>query len=180
MLRFLKHILQLILSPARGWEDISASGDEPSELCRTGLYPILGVLALSNFIQLFYGRIDLVQALERAVIDFGIYFACYFLGALILEQTIGSMVQGEINRRKIDTVSVYAMALMAITGIIPNCLPAPLSLMIILPVFVALVVYKSYRYLTISRDDDVRFLLISACALVALPFTLRYCLVLLI
>lgn len=180
MLQFLKHISQLILFPARGWEDISEAGRDPSELCRSGLYPLLGLLAASNFIQLAYHRLTLSQTLEHAVVDFGVYFAAYFLSTLIMEQTIQPLLTGEANRRKIETVSVYAMGLLAIISIIPNLLPASLTLLHLLPIFVALILYKSYRFLTVRHDDDVKFLLLVALAWVAVPMLLRYVITLMI
>lgn len=47
MLEFLKNILQLILSPGNGWEDLSHSKTEPETMLSKGLYPLLGVMALT-------------------------------------------------------------------------------------------------------------------------------------
>ena len=82
-----------MLSPAKGWEDVSQASVAPAELCSRGLYPILGVAALSNFARMLYGNgITLVTAIERAVVGFGTYFAAYFLAALILEQLMPNIV----------------------------------------------------------------------------------------
>lgn len=180
MLKYLKHLFQLILFPSRGWEDISETGDEPAELCRAGLYPLLGVLALSNFVQLIYGRLTMVTALEHAVIDFGVYFAAYFLGTFIIEETIRPILNGEANRRKIETVSVYAIGLLTLISIIPNLLPVWLNPLHVLPIFAGLIIYKAYRYLAVRQEDDVRFLLLSFLAWVAVPMLLRYVLTLMI
>ncbi|MDE6130484.1 MAG: hypothetical protein K2F74_02725, partial [Muribaculaceae bacterium] len=135
MLQFLKHILQLILSPAKGWEDVSQASVAPAELCARGFYPLLGIAALSNFLRIFYGNgISLVTAIERAVVDFGAYFSAYFLGALVLEQLLPSIVSGEPNRKKIETCSLYAVSMIAIIRIIENCIPTELTLIRLLPV----------------------------------------------
>ena len=56
MSAYLKYLFQLILSPSRGWEDLSHDGADPDELLRRGLYPLTGITALSEFLQLFYSR----------------------------------------------------------------------------------------------------------------------------
>lgn len=181
MLQFLKHILQLILAPAKGWEDVSQVSEQPADLCSRGLYPILGVTALSNFVRIFYGNgIELVTAIERAIVDFGTYFASYFLGALILEQLLPNIVSGEPNRKKIETCSVYAIAILALIRIVENCVPTELTLIKLLPVFVALIVYKADRYMAIKPGEDLRFMLIAVVALILLPLLLHYVLFLMI
>lgn len=181
MLQFLKHILQLILAPAKGWEDVSQASKTPADLCAQGLYPILGLTALSNFVRLFYGNgISLVAVIERAIVDFGTYFAAYFLGTFILEQLLPNIVSGEPNRKKIETCSAYTIAILGIIRIIENCIPAELTLIKVLPILVALIVYKAYRYLAVKPGDDIRFLIISSIALIITPLLLHYILFLLI
>ena len=54
MLEYLKYLVQLLLSPARGWEDISAKSPDPEEMTRKGLYPLIGIAAVSEFCAFFY------------------------------------------------------------------------------------------------------------------------------
>ena len=58
MLKFLKNIFQLILSPGNGWEDISHDGEDPKVLAAKGLYPIIG------FASIISQAGDLVNILE--------------------------------------------------------------------------------------------------------------------
>lgn len=181
MLHFLKNIFQLILSPAKGWEDVSADGRQPAVICRDGLYPLLGLYALSGFIQLLYvPDLTLVKAIEGAIVDFGTYFVSYFLGALIMEQLIGNIVSGEPNRRKVETISAYAIGLLALIGIVEHCVPTDLTLVRLLPIFVALIIYKADRYLAVKPGDDIRYLFISVVALVIVPLFVHYTLALII
>ena len=46
MKQYLKNILQLILSPTKGWEDISAAVENPDTVAAKGYYPLLAVEAL--------------------------------------------------------------------------------------------------------------------------------------
>ena len=71
MLKFLKNIFQLILSPGNGWEDISHDGEDPKVLAAKGLYPIIGFASIMAFAQFFYNEeLSLVILLQRAIIIF--------------------------------------------------------------------------------------------------------------
>ena len=59
-------------------------------------------------------------------------------------------------------------------------MPAELTLIKLLPVFVALIVYKADRYLAVKPGDDIRFMLIGVIALILMPLLLHYVLFLLI
>ena len=72
MLEYLKLMMQLLLVPVRGWEDVSSASPDPDEMLRKGLYPLMGVAALSEFVSFFYVReLSLATVLVRAVVDFG-------------------------------------------------------------------------------------------------------------
>ena len=150
-------------------------------LMHRGLLPLLALTSLSEFAALFWEQgLKFGTVLIRAVVDFGTYFSAYFLAALILEQLMPNIVSGEPNRKKIETCSVYIIAMLCIIRIIENCVPAELTLIKLLPVFVALIVYKADRYLAVKPGDDIRFMLIGVIALILMPLLLHYVLFLLI
>lgn len=65
MLKFLTCLIQLIISPAKGWEDIAAVGEEPRKICSDGFYPLLGLTACSVFTRRLYdsdlGLVTMIQ-----------------------------------------------------------------------------------------------------------------------
>ena len=54
MLKYLKHLVQLILSPGQGWTDVAATRLPYRELAASGLYPLTALTALSVFISRIY------------------------------------------------------------------------------------------------------------------------------
>ena len=44
MLTLLRYIIQLILSPKNGWEDLAQTNPDPDVLLTKGVYPLLGIL----------------------------------------------------------------------------------------------------------------------------------------
>ena len=48
MLTLLRYIIQLILSPQNGWDDIADTNPDPDTLLRKGVYPLLGIAAVTE------------------------------------------------------------------------------------------------------------------------------------
>lgn len=84
MLKFLGYLLQLIISPARGWEDITARGEEPRAIASSGFYPLIGITACTVFIQRFYvSSLSLVTMIQNAVVTFVQYFVTFFFAVFL-------------------------------------------------------------------------------------------------
>lgn len=173
MLRYLKNMMQLLLSPSRGWEDISADSTETQELLERGYYPLLGAVAISCFMKFLWIKdITLAGVLTQAVLTFGTFFACYFLVRFILDLFAGNLVYGEVSEKKLDNISIYCLSVLAFFILIENCIPANLTLLKFLPLFVAMIAYKSGRYLGVPSEDDFRYGLIAVVATVVVPMAL--------
>ena len=174
MLKFLKHISQLLLSPGNGWEDISHSGDDPKMLISAGLYPILGLAAITAFIQFFYNNdLDLITLLQCAIVIFVKFFVTYFIATSVFSSILRWWVEGEPNEKKYTTVIVYIVAIMALITILQNCLPIEISLIYFLYVYVALVIWKSTRYLAIKDKYVLHFMIMAIASIILPPFIIN-------
>jgi len=54
MFAFLKYLIQLLLSPSHGWEDLETRDPDPEEMTRSGLYPLMGIAAATEFLSFFF------------------------------------------------------------------------------------------------------------------------------
>lgn len=181
MLQFLKNLIQLILSPTKGWEDVSASLSSPDKLVHDAFFPLLGFASLSEFVKLFYhGHGGFVTVLELAIALFGSYLVSFYVGRLLLEHYLKPLVSGEINTTKIGTFTLYALGLMILIEIIENVLPTDLTLVRFLPLFVALILYKGTAYMSVKQDHELRFLCIAVASLIVVPIGIFFILKLLI
>ena len=69
------------MSPARGWEDISAEGIDPSRLARTGFFPLTVMMGLAGFLQgVYHLEHTVVKLLDLAVLEFWAFLLSFFLG----------------------------------------------------------------------------------------------------
>lgn len=175
MVRFLKNILHLVLSPGKGWEDISHEGREPKEIASDGMYPLFGIASLSAFVSYFYNDgSSLVGMLQHAIIIFVQYFIAYFIATFLYSIHGGKYVDGEVNEKKYQTMTAYSLSLLSIITVIGNCLPMELSLVQFLPVYVALIMWKGCKYMAVKNESVGQYMLFSIVSVILPPVLLGY------
>ncbi len=181
MLAFLKYILQLLLSPASGWDDIASGRPAPEELLHRGLYPLLAVAALTEFLALTWNHdAGFVSVLIRSIVDFGAYFISIFVARLLFEMYFPAMCKKEPDRRRVSLFIIFALGIMVIFQILDNVVPWDTVYLSLLPLYAVLVIYKSEAFLGVAIDSQMRFLLLGAGATVAVPLAIYYFLLLIL
>ncbi len=181
MAQYLKNLLQLVLLPFRGWEDVSASMSDPELLLQKGYYPLLGFASMTELVRLLYsGHGGFLTVLELAIALFGSFFVAFFIAKIILNHYLAPYVDGEISATKIATFIIYGLGLLLIIEIIDNLLPTNLTLVKFLPLFVALILYNGSNYLSIKQGCELRFLLVVTLGVIVVPLAIFYLLELII
>lgn len=170
MLEYIKNLFQLMLSPTRGWEDISAAMSSPDRVAKDGFYPMAGIAALSELVRLAYdSHVSLVSVVESGIALFVTYFVSFFIARMILESYLKPLVDGDPNAVKVGTFSLYALGLLVLIEFVENVVPTELTLIKFLPLFVALIIYKGSAYLSVKADYELRFLCLAVVALIVVP-----------
>lgn len=176
MLHFLKNILQLVVNPSRGWEDVSHDAEEPSTLCRDGFYPLLAVAALSCVGG--FWKIDsstsFIAVIQNAIITFTAYFATMFFAQFVMGATMGKISGKEPSQRKIDTVVIYALAIMALITILLNIIPIDLAVLKFLPVYVGFILYKSMPYMAVDTEKTGHYMFLTVFTIIVPPYLLDF------
>jgi hypothetical protein len=171
MLKFLKNIFQLILSPGNGWEDISHDGEDPKVLAAKGLYPIIGFASIMAFAQFFYNEeLSLVILLQRAIIIFVQFFVTYFIASLVFASSLRFWVEGTPNEKKYSTVIIYSIAILSLINAVQSCLPVELSLVYFLYLYVAIVIWKAARYLAVKEKFVSYYVVMAIVSILVPPF----------
>lgn len=176
MLKFLRQILQLLISPSKGWEDVSATGTPPAEITRKGFYPLLGVLAATSLIRLAYHDIgySLVDALQNAIVSFTIYFVTLFIASYCFSMFMPT-IGGKANSvNKNSSFIIFCLGTLALINLVANLIPVDLVLMKILPAYVAFIMFKATIYLDILPDKIGQFMFLSVFSIGVPPFLLSF------
>ena len=71
LLYYLRDMVQLLLSPLKGWEDVETDSFEAKTLLLRGLLPFLAITALTVFVKAFYvADIHWIALIEQAIVCF--------------------------------------------------------------------------------------------------------------
>ena len=173
-IKFAKYMLQLVLAPTKGWEDISASQLSPILLAQRCMLPLFGIAALTVFIQLHYHEdVSISYYVIKAAVIFASYFVTYIMSPMVYANNLGKYIDGEPNAKKYTTVVVYGLSLLALSTIICNFLPTALGLTLLFTIGVTLILWKSSTYLFVKAEKNLRFAFFVFLSTVAIPFAIQ-------
>ncbi len=173
MLIFLKSLFQLILSPERGWEDISRDGFEPKQLLEQGMYPLLGITAASYFLNaVYHSDVEISYMVQQAIILFIQYFITFFVAQFVFSSYIHRFITSEVSSKRNDTYIIYGVSLLAVVSLLHNCLPVDLAIINFLPIYVAIVLWRGVRYMAVASEKVGQFMLMSIAAIIVPPYAL--------
>lgn len=174
--RFMKNILQLVLSPKNGWQDVALDDEEGEEPVAPAFYLLIALVSLSWIVSgVYHPEAGWLRVMEMVVITYGILFVSYFVGTFVMSVSLESLVtRGEVNERRTRIFVMFGVAMLAIILFIANMLPAPTPVLWFLPVYVVVVLWKGARYLGVSAKRSGLFTLVSFLAVMLPPMLLGW------
>lgn len=180
---FLKHLLQLIIAPHAGWEDISAADKSVRFWLEKGFYPLLGVTALSCFMSFFYHHDSTIGiCLQNSLTTFVSFFATYFIAGLVFSSFMDRIIvlpdDTELTRlgvmSRFNIVSIFILSLMALITLIENLLPFDLSVIKFLQFYVLFVLYRASDFAGVPQERIGIFTLIGAFCIFIPPMAVYW------
>lgn len=176
MAYYLRNILQLILAPHKAWAEIADDDCTPSRLLDRGLYPLLGVVALTAFCHGLYSieDFDIVRALESAVAQFVALFISVLLGRALFEAIIPALTAAgqKVPVSLLATVPAYCMGVLAIIQIIGNLCPVHLLVLDFLPAILVIIFWQAHDYLYIDRYKYAGYAVFGIFTVIVMPLVL--------
>lgn len=168
-------MIQLILAPKKGWEDVSGDGFDSRVLLTRGLIPFIAIVALSVFAKYFYvADASFVGLLQQSIVCFLKFFAAYFLASFVFTLYLPTMIDGEISLKKCHTYIIYGVGLLALVNFVENIVPVELAIMFLMPVYVLYILWRSLRYMSVSFDGVPRYMVMTLCAIILPPYIIQY------
>lgn len=170
---FIRHLIQLLLSPARGWEDVSEAALSPETLQTKGFYPLIGLTALSEFFPLLYSHGEgFLHAVEAAIAIACSMFVSMYIGRLFLDMTLSRFISGSLNLTKVNIFVICLMGVNCLFCILTNALPASMTFLKLLPLLSVIIIFKSTAYMGIKDDNQLNFTGLAIVAVIVIPFAL--------
>lgn len=164
MLHYLKLMVQILMSPRSGWEDVLADSQSPRQVLIYGLIPLSLIAALTVFVGYFYQSAPNVsEMLIKAVVVFARYVLTYFIAVALLVFALPRLTSdGIIERRRIELLTAYCIGMMALIGILENVLPMEMPLLQFLPIYIVVIIIQSRRFVDVDEANSFRY---AACAI---------------
>lgn len=169
---FPQTLINLILAPTRGWEDVAGmSGIDSRRMLVRGLLPLTAAAGLSVFARplyvsgLTFGML-LISAIVVSVKFFLAYYIALFLFSIFLPPMTQSGFTAETDNRT-AAFTALNLALLAIIEILSNLLPVELSIVQFLPVYVAVIIWQGRNFMDIEPSRAGHFILLALLAIIA-------------
>lgn len=168
MLLFLKLIIQVVLSPTRGWDDVAVSAGSARSLLRRGLVPLIGVAGLSVFFRAVYQTHPSFGLLFIASVVTCIKYALtYLAGVMAFNMALPRLaIEGYVNSERVEIFTALCVGMMVIVGICENLLPMELSLLQFLPLLIIAVMCYGRIYLDVDERNIFRFAAVGTLSII--------------
>ncbi len=171
MMSVLKNIIQVIVSPRDGWESINISDTRTEDLISKVFYPMLAVLAVSEFAPVLYDHtLTISTLLVNALATFAAYFFTFFINVQVMSLAFPEAARTRVAVDRLTDFTIYSLILLIIIEIISNLLPTdfmPITALAFL--YMPLVIYRGMMYLDIKGVHSLWATVLATLLLVGLP-----------
>lgn len=174
MKHYLGNLFQLLLSPGNGWEDIARANRDPLYLARSGFYPLCLAAAVSAWADaVYHPGLSVWTLLLRSLVIFVAFFLGYFIATFCLAVFLPRLCDGKSRLARVQTFALYVLGLLALLIVTVSWLPMAAVLLVFMPLYVALIIWKGTTYMRILPDRVPAFMILAVAA-VMLPPLLIY------
>ncbi len=165
MLTFLQQILQLILRPYNGWEDVAASfdlnPDDVERFYRGAFLPLIVACSLSSLFRMVYGA-DFLGALAHGLVMFVALFLSYYVSCWVFDSYMRLLSDNDdydIGRYRL--MSMYVLAIVSLLGLLVNIVKVHLAILDFLPLYTIFILWKGCRFAGVDSKNEGLFMLMS-------------------
>ena len=154
MLNYLKLMLQLVLAPSKGWDDVAAAAPDPQRELVFGLVPVCALAGISVAASVYWMHdVAFSSLIIRGVVCFAVYILTYFIAQALLTALLPRITEdGLVDRERVAVFAQLCVGLMAVFGMVENLLPSEVAPIVqFLPLLVVVVMYRARDFLDVDR-----------------------------
>lgn len=164
------NLLKIMFNPVQGWKSLRRSQIGVESLQSGCFYPLLALLALSNFAEFFYSvNVSLQQVITQAVIAFVAFFFGYFCVQMVLSWILSKDIFKIFEEKFGKEYLLIAMSTLAMFSIVTNILPMLWPILIFLPIWTLYLMFKGVRFFKFPTKDEMKFFVISGASVIGVP-----------
>lgn len=163
-------MLEILFNPVVGWKSLRRAKITAETMQSECFYPLLAILAVSEFAQLFYSSsVTLSEVLIDAVVSFVSFFAGYYCIMLALELFLPKEAKVRFNTEFGKVFVLTALSTLCLFFIAIELLPILWSLLIFLPLWTVYVICRGVRFFIFPENCKLRCTIILCLLTIGVP-----------
>lgn len=153
---------------------MSYDNTDARKLLIYGFIPMIFIAALTVFVRCFYhSDVSQVALLQQSIVCFIKYLVTVYIAGYFFSIIMPLCVDGAVNDNKYHTFIILSLSLVVILNIVQNCIPVELPLLHLVIVYIVYVMWRGLRYLTISFNGVIRFLILDVLTIILPPYVIQ-------
>lgn len=168
-------LLRIMFDPIQGWKKLRRSGISVEKLQTNCFYPLLAIMALSEFADFFYSvNVNLTQVVTQAVVAFVAFFFGNFCIPVVMSWVLDKETMEKFDTKYGKEYVLIALSTLTIFAIFTNLLPMLWPILIFLPIWTIYLLFKGVRFFLIPKEKEMKFLVLISLAVIGVPLLIDY------
>jgi len=173
-LKYLLGLLQVILSPRRGWEDASYDGYDAEKLFKEGYLPYILLVSVTVFMRaLMHEEFEWLTLSFQAFVCFLKYFLTYYIAHTIILYYLPGATDVPMSEKRITAFLVYAIGILGTINVIANLMSVDTAIIYMLPLYLLIVIWRSTRYMAVKYESRTTFTIVSVLSIMFPPVLIQ-------
>lgn len=157
MWKFFKNMVQLVISPDNGWEDVLQSSNPLRARYMMGWMIVLAALSCS-ISMIYFPHITLLTVVQRAIVTMVVYWATVFIADFVLSWAFPRFGDGVLDERAMSIVISYTVSLLTLQTMLSSLLPMTFAMLELWPVYVVVILWRAMKCLRFGSVVTGRYL----------------------
>ncbi|MCH5225634.1 MAG: hypothetical protein J1D77_06515 [Muribaculaceae bacterium] len=168
-------ILQVMFNPVEGWKKLRRSGMNSERLQAGCFYPLLALLAVSQFAEFFYSvDVSFIRVFTEAVISFVAFFFSFFCIRMGLSWVLPKKMWEKFEEGFGKEYLIVALSTLAMFAFLKNILPMLWPVLFFLPLWTMYIMYKGVRFFKFEPNEDMKFYIFTVAGVIGMPILIEW------
>ena len=173
-LNYLLGLIQIVLSPKRGWEDASYDGYDAEKLLKCGFMPFIAIVASTVFLRaIMHQDFVWVTLALQAFVCFLKYFLTYYIAHTVFSYYLTVASDVPYSEKRVTAYLVYTIGILGLINILTNSMPVDMAMIYLLPLYLLIVFWQGTAFMAINYSNRATFTLISVLSIMFPPFIIQ-------
>ena len=166
----LSSLFALVAAPGKAWQSISSKEESQATFLNGYLYPIMGITALSVFVNLLNDQFTLEKALKLMTIDFVKFFVGFYIASFLIDELLQKFFDREKNPKQVQLFVGYTLSVYMLITIFLNLFMGMFSFLRFAPLYIIYVIWEGSKYyMDINENKRLIFVVLSSLILIFSP-----------